>query len=262
MRQQRCLQTRPAGVACLACLIGALSSGEAPAAERLKAIPYRPTISNPAALSAPGHLEVEAGFHVDRKADNYSRRSSVPVLLKYAFTENAGVLLDGEFGVREHAAGSTTTGIGDTALIGKFRFPLTKDWVAGVEAGASFPTASHDLGEGKAAYLVNGILSWSRQQWSVDLYAGLTRHGMQEPEQHRLGTSWAGAISYAINDRWTFAAEYAGTGRRGPDDGELALFAASYRLRPTLVLDAGGAMRLSGAAPDRAFFVGVTWLVH
>src|SRR5947209_5000939 len=72
--------------------------------------PYRPTVSNPAALSAPGFLELEAG--VARSHDDTDTRLlSVPYLLKYAFSENFGVVIGGDAYLdQKDAAGNQITG--------------------------------------------------------------------------------------------------------------------------------------------------------
>ncbi|RMH31244.1 MAG: hypothetical protein D6690_16835 [Nitrospirae bacterium] len=62
-------------------------------AEELQATPYRPTISNPAALPIPGILELEAGWQFLEEQTADAHRHSVPFLLKYAFTERVGLLL-------------------------------------------------------------------------------------------------------------------------------------------------------------------------
>src|SRR5262245_41530826 len=74
------------------------------AAPDLQATPYRPTVSNPAALPVPHHLEWEAGgLSLHGPGDN--SRASVPYLLKYAFNEDVGVLVSGEGYVSSRTAG-------------------------------------------------------------------------------------------------------------------------------------------------------------
>ena len=50
------------------------------------ATPYRPSVSTPAQLSAPGWLEVEGG--VWRQLGNEARRDSVPWTAKLAFSDD------------------------------------------------------------------------------------------------------------------------------------------------------------------------------
>src|ERR1041385_9136989 len=70
--------------------------------DELKATPYRPTVSNPADLPVPHHFEWEAGGYSEHDSGD-ARHSSVPYLLKYAFTEYVGVLVGGESVVADRA---------------------------------------------------------------------------------------------------------------------------------------------------------------
>src|SRR3954451_19190933 len=79
--------------------------------DELKATPYRPTVSNPADLPVPGHFEWEAGGYDERDPGD-ARHFSVPYLLKYAFTEDIGVLVGGESLVADRVPGDTLHGWG------------------------------------------------------------------------------------------------------------------------------------------------------
>src|SRR6478735_550669 len=81
----------------------------------LKATPYRPTVSNPADLPVPRHFEWEAGGYGERDAGD-ARGVSVPYLLKYAFTEDVGVLVGGDSFIANRSGGDTTRGWGDTSV--------------------------------------------------------------------------------------------------------------------------------------------------
>lgn len=62
-----------------------------PADELPSVTPYRPTVSNPAELSAARHLEIEAGFeHVN--SGGLKERLATPVTLKYAFNRDWGIM--------------------------------------------------------------------------------------------------------------------------------------------------------------------------
>ena len=115
--------------------------------------PYRPTVSNPADLSAPGWFEGELGGLRTLNQD-HSRNDSVPWLLKYALDENYGLLLGGNGYVSQELPGiPTQQSFGDTSLEWKQRFPISDHAAFGIEAGVLVPTASHELGAGKAQWL-------------------------------------------------------------------------------------------------------------
>lgn len=122
-------------------LAGAALASEPPAT------PYRPSVSSPAALPAPGYLELEAGW---QKTGGEESRSGLPLLLKYAFSEDFGVLLGTEAAVSQVVPGaSRQRGMGDSTLVLKWRRPLADGRALGLELGAKLATASDGLGSGR-----------------------------------------------------------------------------------------------------------------
>src|SRR3954452_22843218 len=75
--------------------------------DELKATPYRPTVSNPADLPVPHHFEWEAGGYATRDPGD-AHHLSIPYLLKYAFTDDIGILVGGESFVNDREDGDTT----------------------------------------------------------------------------------------------------------------------------------------------------------
>jgi len=233
----------------------------APAAEEPSATPYRPTVSNPAELSAPGWLEFEAGG-LRQKGGELKRRDSIPYLAKVAFSEDWGVLLGGEARVEQiDRARDRMTGIGDTQLLLKRRIAVNNESAFGFEAGLKVPTAKRGIGSDHTDYILNGIYSHDVGSYHLDVNLGLTRLGTSDPGDSRTQTGWAVAISRELTDRWTLAAELAGTTRRGASDPAQFLVAAGYAVSKRVVLDAGVAFGLNDASPDWQFFAGITMLL-
>lgn len=224
--------------------------------------PYRPTVSNPAALSAPGWLEVEFGANRQTPGDG-SRRTSYPFLMKYAFDEDFGMLLGGDAHVRAvDNLGATSAGRGDTTFQFKHRWGLSgSDAALGLEWGIKAPTAPDTLGTGKADYLVNGIYSRGFGNYTLDLNLGLTRLG-SAPVGGTTQVNWAGSLSREIAPGWSVAGELSGSGRRGQRGDGQALVAVGYAISPRVVLDAGFSVGTTRNAPDRSVFLGVSFLVE
>lgn len=230
-------------------------------AEEPSATPYRPTVSNPADLPFPGHFEIEAGWQsTEGGADK--RRSSAPWLLKYAFTENFGVLVGGESALSvTSAANNTERGNGDTSLTFKFKFPRTKTSAFGLEAGRKFPTASTRVGgSNEEDYTVNGIYSTEIKDLTFDVNANITRLGLEESGLARNQLGWALGVSRSLSGPWGGALELAGTRRNGTDSTQQILAAVSYKINSRVVIDFGHAWGLNNASPDTAAFAGVTLL--
>src|SRR4051812_10580431 len=102
----------------------------------LKATPYRPTVSNPADLPVPQHFEWEAGGYAGRDPGD-ARHGSVPYLLKYAFTDEIGILVGGESFVLDREEGDTVSGWGNTSVTMKFHHVVSESTGIGLEAGVA-----------------------------------------------------------------------------------------------------------------------------
>lgn len=254
-------QTRWLGLAAVAAGYLTLLTPLAYAAEELSATPYRPTVSNPAALSVPGHFEVEAGVLRTKNNDPH-RRDSLPVLFKYAFTENIGVLLGGEAYVRYYSdIDGKANGVGDTNVILKLHHAVNDKLAVGLEAGVKLPTAKELIGSGKHDKIVNGIVSAELGEAALDVNLGVQRLGAINPGESRTAYTGAAALSYPLNDKWGIAGEISGVSQRGVPGTSQFLAAVSYNVSKTVVLDAGMAWGLNRASIDREMFAGITVLL-
>jgi hypothetical protein len=227
------------------------------------ATPYRPTVSTPAALSAPGWLEIEAGWQgADQGAGG--RRDSVPYTLKLALSDDWGVRIGGEGWVGGgDAQGRRASGAGDTALIVKRRFAVDARSAFGVEFGATAPTAGAELhsGSGGTDYTATGIYSADLDAtWHMDLNVGVTRLAVTEPATSRRQASWAAALADAVGGRWGVVGEWSGTRRGGTSATGQFLVAATYGADKRLVLDFGLARGSTAATPSWTVFAGCTVL--
>jgi hypothetical protein len=245
----------------LACLLAALARAQdAPGDDQPGATPYRPTVSNPADLSAPGWIEVEGGaLRVD--AEDGPRTDTLPWLVKYAFDENHGLLIGGNAYDRMRGAGQHASGFGDTLVEWKQRLPLREGLALGVEAGVDLPTAPAALGIGKPAYIVNGILSSDLGSAHLDVNVGGTRYTSYPVHASPWQSAWAAAISRPLNEAFGIAFELSGTAQRGADHSHQALAAINYNASRRVVFDAGVAYGLDHTAHDRSLFCGGTFLL-
>src|SRR5450432_2355521 len=99
------------------------------------AVPYRPSVSTPAALSTPGWLEIEAGLLHEH--DGAARRDSVPATLKLAFSPDWGVRVGADAWVHvRDDSGARRSGYGDTSVVVKRRFAIDDASAFGLEAAA------------------------------------------------------------------------------------------------------------------------------
>lgn len=242
-------------IAVLSCT-AAIAADDAPAVT-----PYRPSVSTPAALSAPGWLEVEAGLQRSR-ADDPQRRDTLPYTLKLAFTPDWGLRLGGDAFVRQlNADGSRASGAGDITVVLKRRFAVDSDSAFGAELGVKIPTARADLGTGHTDVGINGIYSADfGSNWHVDVNATATHLGGTVAGQSAWQKGWAVAISRSLTDRWGVVGELSGTQRSGVGRTSQALVATSYSISPALVVDAGVSKGLNAASGGWSVFTGLTFL--
>ena len=258
----RGLRTIRTGLLVVAILAG--SSVHAQAADddnEPSVTPYRPTVSNPADLSAPGWLEAEVGG-LRTLNEDHSHNDSVPWLLKYALDENYGLLLGGNGYVSQQLAGAPAQdSFGDVSLAWKQRFPVSEKTAFGIEAGVIAPTASHDLGVGKSLWFVNGIFSTDLDALHLDVNLGEAHGGAEQTGVSLWQTAWAAAISRPLFGDWGAAFELSGIYQSGSAAQSRALFALNYNWSRRLVLDCGTAYGLTHAAHDRSFFAGATVLI-
>jgi hypothetical protein len=223
--------------------------------------PYRPSVSTPAALSAPGWLELEVGgLHAYGRGQ--ARRDSLPYTLKLAFSEDWGVRVGGEAWIRQRDdAGERISGGGDTIVVLKRRFAVDQSSAFGLEGGVTVPTAKSGLGTGRSDYLVNGIYSADIDRYHTDINLVATRAGQVDPGVSRNQLLWAASLSTALSDRWGVVGELSGTRQRGADSTTLVLAAASYNVSRSLTLDAGLSRSLRSGGPIWFAFAGLTVLV-
>ena len=253
-----CKTCNPAVALALA-LAMALPKAMAQTDEAPTATPYRPSVSTPAALSAPGWLEVEAGGL--RAGGGGARRDSLPYTFKLAVTPDWGVRLSAEAWVQQtDASGARQSGGGDSAVVLKRRFAVDDASAFGVELGATLPTAPAGIGSGKSDTSLTGIYSADLGQYHTDLNLGFTRVGLIAAGEGRIQTLWAASLSKALNERWGLVGEFSGTRREGVPSTSQFLVAASYNFSTALVFDAGLARSTRSHVPDWSAFAGFTWL--
>lgn len=255
----------PCGVVPFVCVLaGALAAPMALAEDaEPAATPFRPTVTSGANLSLPGWLEVEFGGQRLGGHDT-DRRSSLPYLLKYSLNDQFAVLVGGDAHVWVAPSGDASiSGAGDTTLTVKYRAPDRWEGVTlGAEAAVKLPTAVDGAGSGQRDYSLKGI-------HGVDLPAGFhldtnlvaTRMGENPSGVSKNQWTWAAAVSHAVGEAWTLAADLSGTRQSGVPSTQQLLGAASYAATPRVVIDGGCAAGLNSNTPRWTVFAGITVLV-
>jgi hypothetical protein len=242
------------GSALLLAALTAQANDDKPAAT-----PYRPSVSTPAQLSAPGWLEVEGG--VWRQLGSDARRDSLPWTAKLAFSDDWGIRVAGEAWVRQtDELGQTLSGNGLTAVVLKRRFAVDEQSAFGLEFGATLPTGHSGIVSDKTDTDINAIYSADLGDWHLDLNLIAIHLGAPDAGTSHLQTLWAAALSRPLNDALGLVGELSGTRQNGAGSAMQFLLGASYSVTKSLVLDAGVARRVSGGAPTWQAVAGFTWV--
>jgi hypothetical protein len=225
-------------------------------AQPLEVTPYRPTVSNPAELSALKHLEVEFGLQANQPWRN-EERTSLPFLLKYPFHKNFGLLVGGEAWINQESS----TGYGNTSLLLKYYLPLSSTLAIGFEGGAVLPSAKQPLGQGRTDWLGNFIISQDIADLRIDLNAGVIRQGYHETQHDQYKYSWALAASHPLTENLGIAGEFSGF--LGQDQAATSqwLMALDYQVSRLLIIDFGGSVGLTDASDDYGVFTGFSVLI-
>lgn len=225
------------------------------------AVPYRPGTANPAALSAPGWLEVELGVSRAREVEGATSRA-LSYALKLALSPDWGVRIEGDGLLRNAAGGVVTQGGGDTSIVLKRFIALNERSAFGLEAGLSLPTARTGLGSEGTDVLANGIFSSDLSaDWHVDLNLAAKRFGSSTPGVGRLESTWAASVSRGFGSRWSLGAELADTRRSGNHSTSEWLISASYATSPSIVWDLGASRGMGSSSGGWTAFAGATFVV-
>jgi len=248
-------------LACLALCTTAplVHAADAPDDGNPAVVPYRPSVSTPAQLSAPGWLELEAGGLRATGPDSGTSRLTLPYTLKLAFTPDWGVRIGGDAWVRQDGLAARESGTGDTSVVLKRRFAVSDATAWGLELGEKFATAGSSLGSGRPDTTVNAIFSSDfAPAWHTDINLDETRLGVASGQSRQWQTGWAAAVSRTLGDTWGAVGEFSGTHQSGTPSSAQFLVAASWNQSPAAVFDFGLAHGLNDASPRFQVFAGVT----
>jgi hypothetical protein len=226
--------------------------------------PERPTVATHAGTVAPGWVEVEAGSEFDRYDDS-SRGLLVPVVTKIGLASHAQLSI-GMQGVG--APGADSTGFGDLSVGVKWRV-ADKAPVLGrfaVLPALKMPTGSDELGRGTGTTDA-GLLLISSHDFgpvSLDINVGYTHRSGSGEASPKSSTLWTVSLGGPFEGSLGWCAELYGlpstSGPAGQDNIVATLFGPTYQVRPSLVLDTGVIVPVTGPQPHAVYF-GAVWNV-
>jgi hypothetical protein len=219
--------------------------------------PYRPSVSSPAQLPAPGQVEFEFGGLQQRAED--ARRRSTPWLFKLAFTKEWGLLIGGEARVWQRDGDNRGQGLGDTTLTLKRAWIVDEASAFGMELGVKLPTARDTIGSGKTDWSLNTI--YSRDFGAVHMDANLNalRLGLVDAGTSRTQLGASASFSTALSQHWGITGELSGTRRSGVEHGTQVLTALTWSPSKLLTFDIGAARAMHPKPATTSLFAGVVF---
>ena len=217
--------------------------------------PYRPSVSSPAQLPAPGQLEFElGGLH---QAASGSRRDSLPYLFKLAYDRDWGVLIGGEAAVRQRDDNGRASGFGDTTVTLKRAWNIEDGTAAGLELAVKVPTAKDTLGNGRTDVSLNAIYSHDFGTVHMDANVNALRLGIADPGTSRTQWGASAAFSTPIAGHWGATGELSGARRDGTEHRLQWLAAVTYSPTPQLTFDLGAAWAVTPRPATTSLFAGM-----
>ena len=216
--------------------------------------PERPTVATHSGTVAPGWLELETGVEYDRLSDHTT--AVVPTLLKLGLRKGWQLSLQ----IPLAAPDRFGIGLGDVSAGLKAR-------VGGhfaILPSLKLPTGSEPSGRGTGTTDASLLVIWSQPLGRVgmDLNAGATFRTGDGSKAPRTATLWTASFGGPVGGPVGWVLECFGypatTGPAGSASTIALLGGPTYRVKPWLVLDAGGIVRLAGPQPN-ALYAGLTW---
>lgn len=215
--------------------------------------PERPSVATPASTVAPGYAEVESGFERDAPGDG-SHAVSVPSLLKLGLGTRT------QLSIQLPLAGETGTafGVGDVAVGVKWRLLEQAGWLQDLALLPQLKLATggaRGTGTTDASLLV--INSHHLGAVALDLNVGATWRSGDGTRAPRTSTLWAVSSGFPVYRGIGWGLEtYGYPGTHGPAGSApvvAVLTGPTLQLRPTLMLDIGTIVPVTGPQPHALY---------
>ena len=241
----------------LTLLLAALSLGASVAARAA-----HPLLSEDTGTQGKGRFELELGL--SRATDGDLRAFEFGPQLSFGVTETFDAIVRPTW-LENRSSGdapSRVSGIGDTAIDGKWRFFEEGDFSLGTRLGILVPTGDNDAGLSQRKASFHGVLiaQMVRNAWTFIGNVGY----VHDPVAGDRSALWFGTASavWQADERWKFSAEVGAFRNPDPAAGSwqaVSRFGVIASLAPWLDVDAGYQFRLNHAAPVRVILAGATF---
>jgi hypothetical protein len=228
----------------------------------ITANPGRPTVSTPATLTPVGYLQFESGFLVATKSGDFSARESVNQVTKLAVTPRIEFLLQSEPLVGSQGSSHMATRPGE--VFAGVQGILIGGDQQGLTVAASYirrlhqsPAPEFDSGTFRQDALV--LMSDEFRKFHVDANVILSEQVKEPVRRGQFGQTLSLSRVYGkttlSGEIWHFTQPLI------RDNAVGNLWAASYQVKPNLIVDAGFERGLTSSSTKWETFVGFTDLL-
>lgn len=225
--------------------------------------PSRPTVANPAEIQKAGVLQVEYGYDVNFRAEEFRTQQTVPLSLRFAASSRLLLQLDLDTIKSEtDENGNRETGVGDTRL--GLQVVTLKDTSSHPALAFAYyiklPSGSEvkGLSTGRIDHKVLFLLSKKFGQTEMDLNLAYLNIGREDSGRRASGGQGAISFSYEFKNNVGLEWEFSG---QSLDDvqprGLFGLGALTYKMNKRLRLDTGIRFGLNPEAPRVGLFGGL-----
>jgi Putative MetA-pathway of phenol degradation len=225
--------------------------------------PSRPGVASPAEIQKAGVLQVEYGYDVNFRADEFRTQQTVPLALRFAASGRLLLELDPDIVKSEtEENGNQETGVGDTRL----GFQVVANKETGMHPALGFayyvklPSASREkgLGTGRVDHKVIALLSKKFGEADMDINVAYLNVGREDSNRRASGGQGAVSLAYEFENNLGVEGELSG---QSLDDvqprGIFALGALTYKVSRRLQFDGGVRFGLNPGAPRVGVFAGM-----
>ncbi|NDP43298.1 MAG: transporter [Aromatoleum sp.] len=218
-----------------------------------------PVLTEDAGTQGAGRFELELGFQ--RTRDDGGRGFEFGPQFSWGVRDDLDVIVRPTW-LDLSGDGTTSRGIGDTSLDGKWRFHEQGPFALGIRAGINVPTgsAARGLGAGHAGFHGVLIVSWTGNALAFYANAGAIHVGSVPLERRDLALVSV-AVVWTVHQRLRLSAEIGTASNPDPERGTwpaVARFGAMVTVTPWLDVDAGYQTRRNHAAPEQTILAGAT----
>ncbi len=226
----------------------------------------RPHVGTGTHLVAPGDVQFELGGQFNSFGSRKTYAS--PILGRVGLTDSieGRVEFDGLIGSRERQR--SVSSIGNVQLGAKVRVWGARDepWLS-IMPSVTLGLASSEKGLGSGDTDLSMTLMAGRaigNRWHAEANYGVAAVGGGDERRHFGQHLMTGAAIYSLTSQLAGYGEVAFWSRQEIDGRAVTFtdFGLIYGVNPRLVLDAGGAVGLSAAAPTYLLFAGLSFLIE